>query len=143
MKIDEYRVSTLYTSTALAASAVYSLYDHQPDVPERNETRDMLLGFLYASILGVVLSFSRKLRHRSLVSLASLGLWLGRLIAGVILSGFSDIYRGEDNSVIYWSVTVFGILSSLVSLVGQYLRTRKLRREMKEEVTPVKLRFVV
>lgn len=143
MKIDEYKVSTLYTSAALAASAAYSLYDHQLDVPERNETRDMVLGFLYASILSVFLSFSRQLRHRSLVSLASLGLWVGRLAAGLMLSSYSDIYRGEDNSVIYWSITVVGGISSLVSLIGQYLRGRKIRREMKEEVAPVKLRFVV
>ena len=143
MKIDEYKVSTLYTSAALAASAAYSLYDHQLEVPERNETRDMVVGFLYASVLSVFLSFSKQLRHRSLVSLASLGLWLGRLIAGVMISSYSDMYRGEDNSIIYWSITVVGALSSFVSLIGQYLRGKKIRREMKEEVTPVKLRFVV
>lgn len=143
MKFDEYKVSTLYTSAALAASAAYSIYDHQLEVPERNETRDMVIGFLYASILSVFLSFRRQLRHRSIVSLASLGLWLGRLVAGLMLSSFSDIYKGEDNSIIYWSITVAGTLTSLVSVIGQYLRARKIRHEMKEEVAPVKLRFMV
>lgn len=143
MKIDEYKVSTLYTSAALAANAAYSIYDHSMVTPENNDTRDMIVGFFYASILGVLLSFSRRLKLRSMVSLSGLVLWAARLVSGIFIAGYTDVYQGEENSFVYWSVTILGLIVSAVSLVGQYVRVRRIRREAKKEVSPVKLRFVV
>jgi len=143
-KVNEYKVSTLYTAGALASSAAYEIYDQQTDDAEQGLSRDMILGFLYASILTTMMTFmAREGRPRLLTSVATLTLWLGRMISGIMNSGFKDMIEGEDESLLFWCVTLCGAVASVVSLIGQYMRYRKERREQCREVEPVKLRFVV
>jgi uncharacterized BrkB/YihY/UPF0761 family membrane protein len=141
-KIDEYRLTTVYTAGALAASAAYEIYDNQYEVPDQRLSRDMILGFLFAAILSAMISCAKKRRTKVFASIASFTLWAGRLICGVMMSSFSDIYRGEDNSLIYWCITGFGILSAMISVFGQWLRNKRENRENAKELEPVKLRFV-
>lgn len=141
-KIDEYRLTTVYTAGALAASAAYEIYDNQYEVPDQRLSRDMILGFLFAAILAAMISCAKKRRTKVFASAASFSLWAGRLICGVMMSSFSDIYHGEDNSLVYWCITGFGILTGAVSLAGQWLRNKREVRENAKELEPVKLRFV-
>lgn len=142
-KVDEYKLSTLYTAGALAANAAYGIYDNQYEVPERSLSRDMILTSLYAAILAVIVSTAVSRRTKVISSLSSFSLWIGRLVCGVIMSSFKDIYRGEDNSLIYWFITGAGIATSLGAMIGQYIRHRQSREQKTAEIEPVKLRFMV
>jgi hypothetical protein len=142
LNVDEYKLSTLYTAGALSASAAYEIYDNQYDVPDASLSRDMILGFFYAAFLSVMMSLAKETRPRLFTSIASLCLWLGRLVCGIMMSSFSDLYTGEDNSLIYWCITGFGVVSSMGSLIGLYIRHRRERREGSREIEPVKLRFM-
>jgi hypothetical protein len=142
LNVDEYKLSTLYTAGALTASAAYEVYDNQYDVPDQSLARDMILGFFYAAILSVMMSLSKEKRHKLFTSIGSLLMWLGRLVCGIMMSSFSDLYTGEDNSLIYWCITGFGVASSMGSLIGMYIRHRREKREGSREIEPVKLRFM-
>ena len=142
-KIDEYKVSTLYTAGALAANAAYGIYDNQYEVPERSLSRDMILTSFYAAVISVIISTAVSRRTKVIGSISSLSLWIGRLVCGVLMSNFKDIYVGEDNSLIYWFITGFGVVSSLGALIGQYIRHRQSRQAKTAEIEPVKLRFMV
>lgn len=141
-KVNEYKLSTLYTAGALTASAAYDIYDNQYDVPDHSHSRDMVLGFLYAAVLSIMMSLASEHRPRLFTNISTLSLWLGRMVCGILMSSFSDIYKGEDNSLIYWCVTAFGVVSSMGALIGQYIRRRRERQEQTREVEPVKLRFM-
>jgi len=142
MKIDEYRLATIYTSSAMAVGALYAVVDSDQTVPENSQTRDMIWGFLYASILGILVSYFKDLKRRGIVSVASSALWLGRFLSGILVSQISDVYRGEEHSLAYWGITAVGLVSSITSAVLQIIRIRKQKRQLREEISPVKLRFV-
>lgn len=142
MKIDEYKLATIYTSLALAAKAAYSIYESNLDVPEESVDRDMILGLIYASSITLSVSFYKALKNKSIISLVCTGLWLGRVLMGAILSGISDIYTGENNTFVFWGVSIVGLITSSVSSVLQIMKKRREDRHMGEEVTPVKLRFM-
>lgn len=142
MKINEYKLATIYTSLALAAKAAYSIYESNLDVPEESVDRDMILGLIYASSITLSVSFYKTLKNKSIISLVCTGLWLGRVLMGVILSGISDVYAGEDNTFVFWSVSIVGLITSSVSTALQIIRKRREDREKNEEISPVKLRFM-
>lgn len=141
--VDEYKVSTVYTSCALAANAVYGIYVGQDDITDTWVKRDMVITSFYASVVTLVLFMIMNSRIKVVGSLSSFGLWMGRIVCGILMSSFSDAYKGEADSITYWIISGVGVLMSVLSLVGQYVRSRKDDKKDPVSIEPVKLRFMV
>lgn len=134
---DEYKLSTLYTSTALAFRGAYEIYDSSG-----YENQEAIVSYIYAAILTLVFAFLKTKRVRFIVNIAVLLAWVARGVMGALDSGFEDLMSGEQGSVIFWSVNGVGFVNSIISLVGQWLRHRRENKEHKRGIEPVKLRFM-
>jgi hypothetical protein len=134
--VDEYKLSTLYTSVALAFRGSYEIYDHG------SETQDVVISYIYAAILTLVMAFLKTKKIRFIVNLAVLLAWVARGVIGGLDSGFEDLFSGEQDSIIFWSVNGVGFVSSIVSLIGQWIRRRREVKEHNQVIEPVKLRFM-
>jgi hypothetical protein len=139
-KIDEYLVSSFYTAGALIANGASEAYFAQQDIQSRQEPLDIILTCLFAAAVSIIFAFIRNRRFRVLGVLASFGLWVIRIVMGLFIYGISVI--PDNQSLVFWIITILGALSSSVGLLGQYLRHRNHHQEKIATIEPVKIRFV-
>jgi hypothetical protein len=139
-RIDEYLISSFYTAIALVANGVSEAYTTGDDVPRRLEPVDIILSCVFAAAVTIIFSFIRRRRFRILGSVSSLGLWIIRSVMGFFLFGISEI--PDNNALLFWIISFLGIVSSIIAIVGQYLRHRQHHEQKTAPVEAVKVRFV-
>lgn len=139
-RIDEYLVSCFYTAGALITNGLAEVYLTREEIPRRLEPVDIILTCFFAASVTMLFSFIRKRRFRIVSTATSLLLWVLRMGMGMFIFDVSAI---KDNKIlIFWTLSILGVIFSSVAMIGQYLRHRTHHQEKTAPVEAVKVRFV-